>query len=220
MVASDAGEDNSLKGNSGWADAMQKILNANKPKRKRTAVLAKAKKLNDIRKKIVETENLKEGAIINGVKEKKKDHIPEEHIKKQRRKEACLGIRIKPSILDREREKLLQKIATKGVVQLFNAVRDQQVEIDEKLVKAGPLERKKEDVLKSIDKRSFLDVLMGGSKSISIDTDSKKSIKPENKDDKIWSVLRDDFVMGAKLKDWDKNDENSDSSAPEDMDSD
>lgn len=40
------------------------------------------------------------------------------------------------------------------------------------------------------------------------------------KDHKMWSVLRDDFVMGAKLKDWDKKNEEDDSSAPEDMDSD
>lgn len=44
------------------------------------------------------------------------------------------------------------------------------------------------------------------------------------KDDKTWSVLRDDFVMGAKLKDWDKKDAEEEedlvSSAPEDMDSD
>lgn len=41
------------------------------------------------------------------------------------------------------------------------------------------------------------------------------------KDHKMWNVLRDDFVMGAKLKDWDKkNVEEEDSSAPEDMDSD
>lgn len=41
------------------------------------------------------------------------------------------------------------------------------------------------------------------------------------KDDKIWGVLRDDFGMGAKLKDWDKKDtEEEDSSTPNDMDSD
>jgi len=40
------------------------------------------------------------------------------------------------------------------------------------------------------------------------------------KDDKTWSVLRDSFVMGAKLKDWDKRNEEEDSSAPEDMDTD
>ena len=37
----------------------------------------------------------------------------------------------------------------------------------------------------------------------------------------MWSVLRDDFVMGAKLKDWNKHDtSDEDSSAPEEMDSD
>lgn len=78
--------------------------------------------------------------------------------------------------------------------------------------------------MKNIDKHAFLDVLMGGTKSIKID-DKKSNIKNENnvdkKGDKVWSVLRDDFVMGAKLKDWDKKaPEDDDSSAPEEMDSD
>lgn len=33
-------------------------------------------------------------------------------------------------------------------------------------------------------------------------------------------MLRDDFVMGTKLKDWDREDMDEDSSAPEDVDSD
>lgn len=50
---------------------------------------------------------------------------------------------------------------------------------------------------------------------------NKETIFGFLKDDKIWSVLRDDFVMGAKLKDWDKKDvEEEDSSAPEDINSD
>jgi len=36
----------------------------------------------------------------------------------------------------------------------------------------------------------------------------------------MWSVLRDDFVMGAKLKDWDKKNIEEEDSSPEDMDSD
>jgi hypothetical protein len=38
----------------------------------------------------------------------------------------------------------------------------------------------------------------------------------------MWSVLRDDFVMGAKMKDWNKDNKSSDvdSSLPEEMDSD
>ena len=65
------------------------------------------------------------------------------------------------------------------MVQLFNAVRQQQMDIDKKLGEAGPLERKREKVLKNIDKRAFLDVLMGGTKSIIVD-DSKIETKTEN----------------------------------------
>lgn len=65
---------------------------------------------------------------------------------------------------------------------------------------AGPLDRKRENVLKSIDKRAFLDVLMGERSEVIKNTASKSV--PVN--EKTWNVLRDDFMMGAKLKDWDK----------------
>ncbi|KAG5348375.1 RRP15 protein, partial [Acromyrmex charruanus] len=207
--------------NAGWADVMQKILKTNKPKRKKTLVLAKAKKLCDI--KIKEKEDVP--FEIDGIKEEIKTES--EDIDKtsvtlntaptKSRITKNSGIRIKPSITDREHERMLQKIATKGVVQLFNAVRQQQVEIKKKLSQAGPLERKREQVFKNINKNTFLDILMGGSKSIPIDD----GVKSEKSDHKMWSVLQDNFVMGAKLKDWDKkNVEEEDSSAPEDINSD
>ena len=107
-------------------------------------------------------------------------------------------------MLEKDRERTLAKIATRGVVQLFNAVKTQQKDISKKLEEAGPLEVRKEKVLKNIDKRAFLDVLMGG-KSHTEDTDKEKeSVKGG---DSTWSVLRDDFMMGAKLKDWDREPE-------------
>lgn len=220
--------------NAGWANVMQKILGTKKPKRKKTIVLAKAKKLCDVKEKEKDV-----SFEIDGVEEEIKTELEEasptiesKHIQynwiqaKPKRRETSLGIRVKPSILDRERERLLQKIATKGVVQLFNAVRQQQTDISKKLSQAGPLERKREQVLKNIDKNAFLDILMGGTKSTSVDNAVKsettvKATENKEKDEKIWSVLRDDFVMGAKLKDWDKkNAEEEDSSAPEEVDSD
>lgn len=214
-IKSDAG------GNSGWADAMRKILQTKKPKRKKTIVLSKAKKLCDTKEKEDKESSLFD---IEKVKEEVKE-IKEEGDVVKKPKEKKLGIRVKPSIMDRERERTLQKIATKGVVQLFNAVKQQQGEINKKLSEAGPLERKREQVLRSIDKTKFLDVLMGGSKSISVDNDVKneeqESKKLEKKKDKeTWSVLREDFVMGTKLKDWDRKEQDEDSSAIEDMDSD
>lgn len=214
-IKSDAG------GNSGWADAMRKILQTKKPKRKKTIVLSKAKKLCDTKEKEDKESSLFD---IEKVKEEVKE-IKEEGDVVKKPKEKKLGIRVKPSIMDRERERTLQKIATKGVVQLFNAVKQQQGEINKKLSEAGPLERKREQVLRSIDKTKFLDVLMGGSKSISVDNDVKneeqESKKLEKKKDKeTWSVLREDFVMGTKLKDWDRKEQDEDSSAIEDVDSD
>lgn len=72
-------------------------------------------------------------------------------------------------------------------MQLFNAVRQQQVEIKTKLSQAGPLERKREQVFKNIDKNTFLDILMGGSKSIPIDNavKSEKPVKQTDDKDKV-----------------------------------
>lgn len=105
--------------------------------------------------------------------------------------------------MEKGRERTLQKIATKGVVQLFNAVKMQQKDISKKLKDAGPLEIRKEKVLKNIDKRAFLDVLMG-EKSQKVDDEKSHKNKKESSKDSTWSVLRDDFMMQAKMKDWDK----------------
>jgi Rrp15p len=123
----------------------------------------------------------------------------------------------------------------RGVIQLFNAVRKQQKEIDAELEEAGASERKRDKVLKSVDKNSFLDILMGPTKSVHVGrTVDKKEpkvvtakafkvveklifffyLQEEDNSEKapIWSVLRDDFMMGdGKLKDWDKEVDNDDS---------
>lgn len=106
--------------------------------------------------------------------------------------------------MGKDRERTLQKIATKGVVQLFNAVKMQQKKVNKKLEEAGSLEIKRERVLKTIDKRDFLDVLMG-EKSQKMD-EQHKVFKNDlhNMRDSIWTVFKEDFMMGAKLKDWDK----------------
>lgn len=125
---SDADEDNDesnevsdkSKANPGWADAMKKILNTKKPKRKKSIVLSKAKKLNEILAKPKEVPVPFELEGANG--EIKKETIKVEEgvdqsetsteLKNHKKKES-LGIRVKPSVLDRERERRLQKIATK-----------------------------------------------------------------------------------------------------------
>ena len=114
------------KANPNWADAMRKVLHTKKPKRKKTIVLSKAKRLCDIVVKekketlpfeIEGTDGEIKKEIL--VKKEVKGEEDADH-KKQKRKEIKTGIRVKPSILDRERERILQKIATKYISIILN----------------------------------------------------------------------------------------------------
>ncbi|XP_014372010.2 RRP15-like protein [Papilio machaon] len=193
--------------NEGWADSVAKILGTNKPKSKKTLVLSRAKKHSEIVKKVKEEKPAFE--VVGESEEikpeiKKEVTVPTEPPKKKKKEEKST-VRIKPNILEKDRERLLSKIATKGVVQLFNAVRNQQKTMEKELDK-DLTEAKKEKILKKFDKRAFLDTLMGQTKSIIVDEQTKSlknEIKPEDEKPK-WSALRDDFMMGAKMKDWDK----------------
>lgn len=102
------------------------------------------------------------------------------------------SIRVKPNILEKDRERLLSKIATKGVVQLFNAVRNQQKTLEREIDRSNISENKKEKLLKKFDKRAFLDTLMGQTKSVIVDKEAntlKNELKEED-DKPRWSALR------------------------------
>uniref|UniRef100_T1PLN0 RRP15-like protein n=1 Tax=Musca domestica TaxID=7370 RepID=T1PLN0_MUSDO len=207
-------------GNSGWADSIAKVLSTSKPKTKKTLVLSRAKKIKPEDKAKVKEDY---GFEIEG-------EIKKEEIKKEKEepedvkppKNQKLELRVKPSWKDIERERALRKVATKGVVQLFNAVRMQQRDLEHQLEEAGPLDSRREAVLKNIDKRKFLDVLMGGkrAKSEAVDNPVKNELKNEdessdeeydNKKKKSeWSVLQDDFMTNKKNKHWDEEDEDED----------
>ncbi|XP_023935975.1 RRP15-like protein [Bicyclus anynana] len=203
---SDDDDDDVIIKNEGWADSVAKILGSSKPKNKKTLVLSRAKKLADTLKKEKEEKPTFEvvGHESTEVKTevKKESSVTEPPIKKKKVEKSA--IRTKPNILEKDRERLLTKIATKGVVQLFNAVRNQQKTI-EKQTKDIP-EGKKEKILKKFDKRTFLDTLMGQTKSVIVEEQTKTlkdEVKPESEKPR-WNALRDDFMMGAKMKDWDK----------------
>ncbi|KAJ2953399.1 hypothetical protein O0L34_g989 [Tuta absoluta] len=196
-----------LMTNEGWADAVTKVLGSTKPKNKKTLVLSRAKKHSEIVKK--EKEEKPEFEVIGECKDVKpvKKEEPgsgEPAVKKKKTEKEKSKIRLKPNILEKDRERILNKIATKGVVQLFNAVRNQQKTL-EKEMSEDLTETKKEKILKKFDKRTFLDSLMGNTKSVIVDEAKKLKSETKTEDDAPkWSALRDDFMMGAKMKDWDK----------------
>ncbi|RNA24290.1 RRP15 isoform X2 [Brachionus plicatilis] len=103
--------------------------------------------------------------------------------------------RVKCDVLDRNRERIFNRIATRGVVKFFNVCNQEQKDLDNKVkVVAGNSERKKDKILSSIDKGSFLDRLKEDD-----EIDTENSNKPS------WSVLRDDFIMGNGIKEWTEN---------------
>ncbi|XP_006625833.1 RRP15-like protein [Lepisosteus oculatus] len=177
--------------NAGWAEAMAKVLHKTTPENKPT-ILTKNKKLEKM-------------------KEKEKQEKLERKKELDKKKAWEMMCRVKPDVVrDRETERNLQRIATRGVVQLFNAVRKHQKNMDEKVKEAGGSERKRAKLLSSVSKKDFINVLRGTetgtSQTVSKLEKSKKSgIKTEDKPS--WSILRDDFMMGAAMKDWDKESE-------------
>ncbi|KAF9808181.1 hypothetical protein SFRURICE_017333 [Spodoptera frugiperda] len=208
--ASDEDEDDKgpLVTNEGWADSVAKILGSTKPKNKKTLVLSRAKKHSEIVKAVKEEKPAFE-VIGDGTEEKKpvvlkkEAEVSEPPAKKVKHEKP--SIRVKPNILEKDRERILTKIATKGVVQLFNAVRNQQKTLEKEMDRNDLSEGKKEKILKKFDKRAFLDTLMGQSKSVIVDEEAKVAKSEVKDEDKPrWSALRDDFMMGAKMKDWDK----------------
>ncbi|XP_023322251.1 RRP15-like protein [Eurytemora carolleeae] len=205
-------DDTLMEGNSGWADAMNKVLAMGKNTDKPVSVLSKAKKDNVKKKKKKESEDGKEkeggenSSDSNDEEEAEEPHIPVS-VRRAKKREIDSVCRVKPDITKRALEKTLSKIATRGVVQLFNAVREQQKNVKSSLKEAGNT-WKREKILKNLDKDGFLAVLDGkrpseGPVSKRPKTEVKE-LKEEEDDTANWSALKPDYMLGAKMKDWDK----------------
>lgn len=131
---------------------------------------------------------------------------------------------MKPNYTELDRERSFRKIATKGVVQLFNAVKQQQIEINSK-ANSTKLESKRDEIIHDVKhKKKLLDKLMTARSEL-VDKPIKKEkskVKSEESDmtsdedegfknqgKSKWSALKDDF-MTAKNAGWDKNSDSSD----------
>ncbi|XP_040901366.1 RRP15-like protein [Toxotes jaculatrix] len=184
----DGGEDdeeNDSNANAGWAEAMAKILQKQIPESK-SSILVKNKELDKI-------------------KERERQELLERKKQVDKRRTWEMMCREKPDIVkDRETERALQRIATRGVVQLFNAVRKHQKNMDDKVKEVGGSERKKAKILCSVSKKDFIDVLRG-TEGGSGGTDKPEKDAATADEKPAWTVLRDDFMMGATMKDWDKD---------------
>jgi len=114
-----------------------------------------------------------------------------------------------------ELERMHRRVATRGVVALFNAItQHQQSQIEQQLQSKEDVVKAKNKDIQNISKKGFLDMIK--SKGVSKEEDGNSSPKKDNQESKQnskdkssssggWSALKDDFMMNSKLKDWDKD---------------
>ncbi|EDW68406.1 RRP15-like protein [Drosophila virilis] len=249
-TSSDSGEECEVsacnsEGNPAWARTIAKLLKQNPPENQKRTVLSRAKKLKPNNAQVNKAKKTYDFEIDGTeVEPKKGKDIKKEqpseldaHLTSQQRKNVPLQLRVKPNAQDLERERNLRKVATRGTVQFYNAVRIQQKELQQQLEDAGPLDSRKDAVLNNIDKGKFLDVLMSGKRarseaidnrvkkeeleSASDDEDSTGDEMPNdagNKKKSEWNVLREDFMTNKKIKHWDEEEEEQDDDEKADSD--
>jgi len=182
--SNDSKDDNKLQGMAGMADVISKILGKTLPQEK-DVVLSKCKQSKKRKTDIKEEfENKKT------LREKKSDALELNHVL--------------PTRSNAQNEILLRKIATKGVVKLFNAVSAHQKKLTEKLDDAKT-EARKSKAADRITKDSFLDMLTDSTKSKSSYV-KNEAVKNEETEKPAWAVLQDNFMMSSRMKDWDKED--------------
>ncbi|XP_028327019.1 RRP15-like protein [Gouania willdenowi] len=174
----DGGECNT---NAGWAQAMAKILGKKTAENKSCSILVKNKELEKTK-----------------ARERQEQLEKKQQVNKRQLYESMCREKL-DVVKDRDTERALQRIATRGVVQLFNAVRKHQKSVDDKLKEVGGSERKKAKILSSVSKRDFIGYLRG--------KDAEKPPEAAAEEKPAWSVLTEDFMMGATMKDWDKESE-------------
>ena len=216
-------EDPLQRGNENWADAMSKVLKLGTKSKQPIGILSKAKKDNLVKKAKKEKSKGDEDSSSSSDEEGLPVSVTEGLL---RAKKFMLESRnrVKPSILKKPKERGLVKVATKGVVQLFNAVREQQKNVKIQIEQAGSAS-KRDKVYQNIDKSDFMAVLEGKrpaynpivyGKNAMVKKPKLEETKEETKDEiesedekddsSTWSALRQNFMVDSKLKDWDKED--------------
>lgn len=182
----------------GFANVLSNIL-SKKTVSSKKVILAQGKTDREIKK-------LKESKLPQEDKDLKEPFLTAQELeeKKLMRKLWLEKGKVKPNALEKNHERELKMIATRGVVQLFNAVKRQQKMVNENLSSVSS-ERKKDMVIESMNKKSFINLLQNTKVDVSLGPTEKETPKAKEPERKIWSVLQDDFVIGTgKMKDWDK----------------
>ncbi|XP_046688574.1 RRP15-like protein, partial [Homalodisca vitripennis] len=183
------------KENLAWADAMSKILKTNKPKRRKTIVLSRAKRANQVKSDEVKEEKLDfeiegDGSVAVKIEQSADScEIKEESLTKRfkRKKNGLLKDTLSQPSWRRTEKKYYRKLLQEEWCSCSIAVRRTPENSGEGLggKDAGPIEHKKEPKFSSHwdNKRAFLGMFLMGpiEKSNQLATLFPKEVKKEAK---------------------------------------
>lgn len=206
-------------GQAGMAGAMAKILGFSAPpkSKKQSKAIVLSKTITPLQK-----QQKKEDAAADALKQKRKQrreinltamHIPlsaatsRPIVGKGDDASDLIALAMKEEI---EQESMHRRVATRGVVALFNTIAKHQQQRAQQQAETS-ITTKRNDEVKSMSKHGFLDLLKNTGSASEKGKDKKdeqlskvEKSSASKKDSKGWNALKDDFMMNNKLKDWDK----------------
>uniref|UniRef100_A0A8C2R5X6 RRP15-like protein n=1 Tax=Capra hircus TaxID=9925 RepID=A0A8C2R5X6_CAPHI len=136
--------------------------------------------------------------VRNKELEKEKEKLKQERLEKRKqldkKREWEMMCRVKPDVVkDKETERNLQRIATRFKLKL----------------------RKRKKRRKKKEKRKKKNSTELRQRYITIkNVTEKKTTEAKSEEGPGWTILRDDFMMGASMKDWDKESDGPDARGP------
>jgi hypothetical protein len=210
---------------SGLAGAMAKILGIAAPTKTKSKQIILSKTITPLQRQ-QKKEKEQEDALRLKRKQRRDVHLTSMHIPLSAAtsrpivgKDDMDNLIAKAMSKEVESESTHRRVATRGVVALFNTISKHQQQKLQEQHESGILSKSNSEDIKAMTKHGFLDMLKktGSSQSdLKESTDTVKKIKADvggAKTSKGWNALKDDFMMNSKLKDWDKamsDDEDSD----------
>jgi Rrp15p len=192
-------------GPSGLASAMSKILGTHVKESAASVILSKTmtplQRMAKLEKE--QAKVAKEKRRLNREKHLEALHIPLS-VATTRPLSGASGLQ-----QELETERAHRRVATRGVVALFNAIAQHQKKHD------GTAETKSanKSEVKNMTKHGFLDMIKSAASDKTGDRKGASSTKAEAVKPK-WNALKDDFMMGSKLKDWDKESSDEEEDEP------
>jgi hypothetical protein len=196
--------------NSGMANAMAKILGTSIKNQITSVVLSKTKTplQRQIETEMKREKEMKEKRALNREKILSALHIPLS-VATSNHLEGSLTLHS-----ELKQERAHRRIATRGIVALFNAIAQHQHghEASGK-AKANDTPKAGLDGTK-LTKHSFLDMIKNKAKETAVANAPVSSKEDGNK--KQWNALREDYMLDSKKRDWDEDDSSVDGEMGED----